>query len=249
MEPATPAVHKNHILRSLPVDYLEHLGNKLQSVDLPLGKEIYRPGEDIAHVYFPRNAVASIVAYSSDGQGTEVGIVGREGAVGLEVLMGADSSPHECIIQVPNGGHRITTANAREEFNLGGPLHDAVLKFFNRLMIQISQTMLCNRVHHVDERLARWLLMCHDRTDGDVLRLTQEFLAIILGVTRVTINGSASELQSRGFIKYSRGHITIADRAGLESSACECYNLVRTHSKADPLEINSPTANRKVSRT
>lgn len=219
---------KNHILSALPADSLERLMPHLEHVELPLGKNLYRAREPISHVYFPENAMASIVATTAEGQCTEIGVVGREGAVGLEVLMGVDSSPHECMIQIPNSGYRLATAALRTEFNLGGQVHDVLLNFIHKLMIQISQTTLCNRLHTLDERLARWLLMCYDRVGGGQLNLTQEFLAIMLGVSRVTVTLAASELQTSGQIQYARGRINITDRGGLEGSCCECYQIVRS---------------------
>jgi CRP-like cAMP-binding protein len=171
--------------------------------------------------------MASIIATTSEGQSTEIGVVGREGVVGLEVILGADSSPHESMIQIPNKAYRISTPAIREEFKLCGELQDLVLRFTSRLMVQIGQTTLCNRLHTLDERLSRWLLMCHDRVGGDQLALTQEFLAIMLGVTRVSVSIAATGLQSLGYIKYTRGHINIIDREGLEDATCECYAIVR----------------------
>lgn len=227
MDDALSFSSKNHILKALPAESIKRLHPHLERVDLPLGKSLYRPYEPIMHIYFPENSMASIVANTAGGQSTEIGVVGREGAVGLDALMGVDSSPHECMIQIANSGYRIPTAVIREEFKLCGPVHDLLLRFVNKLMAQIGQTTLCNRLHTLDERLSRWLLMCHDRVEGDQLDLTQEFLAIMLGVTRVSVTLSASSLQTIGYIKYNRGHITVVDREGLEDSACECYQVVK----------------------
>lgn len=217
----------NHLLKAMTREAIKRLWPDLESVDLPLGTQLYRPYQAIEHVYFPEGSMASIVANTKLGESTEVGVVGREGAVGLDVLMGRDSSPHESMIQIANGGYRIGTAAMRKEFRRGGHVHDAMLLFVYKLMSQISQTTLCNRLHSLSERLSRWLLLCHDRVYGDQLDLTQEFIGIMLGATRVSVTVAASELQTAGFIKYTRGHITILDRKGLEDSTCECYAAVK----------------------
>jgi CRP-like cAMP-binding protein len=219
--------NKNQILNSLPEEDFRRLWVHLEPVELPSGKYIYHPLEPITHVYFPNYAVASIVASTSSGRSAEVGIIGGEGAVGLDVLMSVDSSPNECMIQIPGDGWRITTAALREEFRRCGTVHAALLRFVHKLIIQISQTTLCNRLHTIEERLSRWLLMSHDRVEKDELRLTQEFIAIMLGVNRPSVSISAISLQKRGLIKYSRGNIQILNRPGLENLTCECYQIVK----------------------
>lgn len=218
---------KNIILNALPDEDYQRLHPHLEPVQLKLGQVLYRPEEPIAHVYFPDNAMSSVIATTADGQSAEVGVIGREGIVGVDVLMQVDSSPNEQMIQFPDGGLRIKTEAIREEFKRGGAFHDLSLKYIHALMMQISQTALCNRLHSVEQRLARWLLMCHDRAKGDELTLTQEFLSIMLGVNRPTVTNSAVLLQGGGFIKYSRGKITILDREGLEDFTCDCYEVVK----------------------
>lgn len=163
---------KNQILTALPEEDFARLSAYLEPVELPSGRYIYHPLEPITHVYFPNNAVASIVANTSGGRSTEVGIIGYEGAVGLDVLMGVDSSPNECMIQIPGDGWRMPTADIRDEFKLFGAVQTALLRFVHKLIIQISQTTLCNRLHPIEERLSRWLLMSHDRVIGDEISLT-----------------------------------------------------------------------------
>ena len=218
---------KNKILNSLPEADFRRLSVHLEPVDLPSGKYLYRALEPITHVYFPNFAVASIVASTSAGRSTEVGIVGGEGAVGLDVLMSVDSSPNECMIQIPGDGWRLPTPALRDEFKLCGNIHSSLLRFVHRLIIQISQTTLCNRLHSIEERLSRWLLMSHDRVSGDQLKLTQEFLAIMLGVNRPSVSISATALQTLGYIRYSRGNIHIINRQALEELTCECYRIVK----------------------
>jgi CRP-like cAMP-binding protein len=217
----------NTILRNLPTADFERFFPKLQKVDLPVLTYCYHSEQPIKHVYFPEYAVASVISSTSEGHNVEIGIIGNEGLVGVDVLLGVDSSPNECFIQIPNSGYRMTTQAIREEFEQGGELQKSLLRYIHALMIQISQTALCNRLHLIEQRLARWLLMCHDRTEGDVIHLTQEFLALMLGVNRPTVTVAASMLQGAGFIKYSRGKIIVLDREELEDFTCECYQIVK----------------------
>ncbi len=220
-------VTENEILNALPEEDFARISAHLQAVELPSGRFLYQSLQPITHVYFPNDAVASIVANTSAGRSTEVGIIGREGAVGLDVLMSVDASPNECMIQIPGDGWRIPTAAIRDEFKLGGAVHVSFLRFIHKLIIQISQTTLCNRLHPIEERLSRWLLMSHDRVNGDEISLTQEFIATMLGVHRPIVSISAGILQAKGYIKYSRGHIIVLDRQGLEKLTCECYQIVK----------------------
>lgn len=217
----------NYILNTLPDEEFERLLPDLEPVELKLGQVLYRPEEPIEYVYFPNNTMISVVAVTAEGQSAEIGIIGREGMIGMDVLMGSDSTLNEHIVQHPNGAFRINTAAIKQEFKRGGALHDLLLNFTRVMMIQIGQTALCNRLHTVDERLARWLLLCRDRSGTAELQLTQEFLSIMLGTNRATVTMSAIALQSAGFIKYARGHITIKDHEGLEDFTCECYQIVK----------------------
>jgi CRP-like cAMP-binding protein len=223
----SPAI-RNKVLLSIPQETLERWKPHLDLIEAPLGMRLYRSDEPIKHVYFPESSLASIVASTSNGQTCEVGIVGFEGGAGLQVVMGARSSPHESFIQIPGGIYRLPASVIRKEFKENPAAHDCILSFVNKFLIQVSQTTLCNRLHSVDERLARWLLMCDDRIVKDKIGLTQELLAVMLGVTRVSVTIAASALQASGHIKYARGNITIIDREALERLACECYQVVKT---------------------
>lgn len=218
---------KNRILNALPDEDFERLLPDFEPADMPHGKILYRPDEWIDYVYFPDTAIISIVTTTAQGQSVEAGIIGCEGVAGINVLMGADSMPNENIVQLSGGGWRLPTAAAKREFKRGGALQDLSLRFINMLIIQIGQTSLCNRLHSNEERLARWLLMCRDRLESNEIKITQEFLGIMLGANRATVTLSAIALQSSGFIKYARGSITVADRAGLEDFACDCYEAVK----------------------
>lgn len=218
---------KNLILNALPVEAYERMHPDLEQVKLVLGQIIYRVEEPIEYVYFPNNAMISVIANTFDGQCAEVGVIGYEGIVGIDVLMGSDSTTNENIIQLADGALRMKTELVRKEFKRAGALHDEVLKFIRLMMTQISQTALCNRLHTVEERLARWLLLCLDRSPTDELTLTQEFLGIMLGTNRATVTISAIILQNMGCIKYSRGHIIVTDRKHLEDFSCACYQTVK----------------------
>lgn len=223
-----PAVStKNLILQSLPKEDYERLLPDLESVELPLGQILYRAEEPIEYVYFPNNAMVSVIANTYEGQCAEVGVIGREGMTGMESLMGANYTLNENLVQHADGALRININAIKREFERGGALHDSLLNFTRLLMIQISQTALCNRLHTIEERLSRWLLLCHDRAETNKLQLTQEFLAIMLGTNRATVTISAIALQSAGFIKYSRGKITITDLEGLKNFTCQCYQIVK----------------------
>jgi len=218
---------QNRILKNLPRDVSERLSPHLERIDAHLDMKIYEPYEPIKHVYFPINSIASIVASTEAGQMAEVGVVGNEGVVGFDVALGVDTSPHKSMVQIAGPFQRMSAENFSQEFALCGTFHDRVLSYVQMLYAQISQTTLCNRLHHVEERLPRWLLMCHDRIAGDVLPLTQEFIALMLGTSRVSVTRAAIDLQNIGYIKYVRGRITILDRPGLEDGACECYKIVK----------------------
>lgn len=227
MTPAKSFSTRNYLLNALPPDAIERLRPNIEPFDAYLGRNLYRPNEPIEHVYFPDNSMASIVANTESGHTTEIGVIGCEGAVGLEVIMGSTTSPNESMIQIADGAYRICSKALIAEFEESAATRRVFLAFVNKFLIQVSQTTLCNRLHSVDERLARWLLMSDDRVESEHLKLTQEFLAIMLGVTRVSVTHSANNLQSAGFIKYSRGRITMVDRDGLENFVCECYAIVK----------------------
>jgi CRP-like cAMP-binding protein len=217
----------NRLLSNLPPDVSERLKPYLEPIDAHLDMKIYEPYEKIKSVYFPINSIASIVAATDSGHMVEVGLVGRDGVVGFDVALGVDHSPHKSMIQIAGPVLRLDAAEFVREFRRCEVFHDRVLSFIQKMYSQVSQTTLCNRLHHVEERLPRWLLMCHDRVDGDMLPLTQEFVGLMLGTSRVSVTRAAVDLQQIGYIKYVRGRIQILDRPGLESDACDCYPIVR----------------------
>jgi CRP-like cAMP-binding protein len=219
---------RNSILSALSQNELTAILPALERIDLPRGKVLHQPGEQIQYVYFPEGAMISVVAYTEEGQGAEVAVIGSEGATGLDIVLGSDSTSNEHITQMADGAFRMKTEVVRDQFHLCGHFHDLLLQFTRKLIVQISQTALCNRLHTTEKRLSRWLLMSHDRAESDVLNLTQEFISVMLGSNRTTVTMTAIELQNQGFISYSRGKITIVDRSGLEGFACPCYKIIRT---------------------
>lgn len=217
---------KNRILASLSDEVLERVSPHLEPVDLTHGKILYDMNGPVTQVYFPNNAMVSLVTDMADGKVVEVGLVGNDGMTGIPALMGEATSPERAIVQIPNGGWRAPLTLVKEEFMRAGELHRLLLAYARQLMRQVSQTAACNASHTAEERLSRWLLMCQDRIQGNHLELTQEFIAEMLGTRRATVSLAAMVLQSDGLIQYSRGHIKITDRPGLEEFTCECYRAV-----------------------
>ncbi len=222
---------KNDILNALPDEDYKRLFPNLEQVELPLGKFIYHAEEKIRHVYFPDDAMISVVANTPQGQSVEVGVIGREGAVGLSLLLGVNTSLNDAMVQIADGALRINGEALLKEFMRAGALHTLLLRSLHNYIAQISQTALCNRLHTVEERLGRWLLLCRDRSVGDNLKLTQEFMATMLGAQRASVTIAAITIQSAGYIKYSRGSIKIIDRKGLEDFVCDCYQIVASETK------------------
>jgi CRP-like cAMP-binding protein len=228
MPPATHPPPRNKILAALRADEYERVLPHLKPVSLPLGEVLYETEGRIRYVYFVSTGVVSLVTHMEEGSGVEVGLVGSEGMVGLPLALGDDVSPNQAIVQIAGGAVRMEGAALREELKGGGLLKVLLLRYVLAVLKQASQSAACNRSHHVAERLARWLLTCHDRVEGDELLLTQEFIAEMLGTRRAGVSEAAGILQGAGLLRYSRGHITVTDRKGLEEFACECYAVVRT---------------------
>nr|QEO74280.1 Transcription regulator, crp [uncultured bacterium] len=218
---------RNRILAALPREEYERMAPNLKTVSLLLGSILYIPDETIQHVYFPKTCVISILAALEDGATVEAGVTGSEGMVGVPIVLGADSTPNQALTQVAGDAWQMPAENLREEFRRGGKLHDLLLRYTHTLFTQVAQTAACNRVHRIDERLARWLLITHDRVRSDCFILTQEFLARMLGVHRPGVTEAAVALREKNLINYSRGKITVLDRPGLEDASCECYRIVK----------------------
>jgi len=218
--------YKNAILSQLPVEESEALARHLVEVDLPLNKALSEPNEPIEYVYFVNRGLISTDAMTQGGESVEVGVIGREGFSGLPALLGQPQMSHLVVVQGEGSGLRVRSSVARELFLRGGVFHKLVLNFIYLQMTQIAQSVLCNRMHTVDQRLARWLLTSADRSESEDLYLTHEFLAQMLGVQRSTVTVAAGEMQRQELIGYSRGKIQLLDRPRLERTACECYGIV-----------------------
>jgi CRP-like cAMP-binding protein len=217
----------NHILASLPPDAYRRLQPHLTLVDLPNGMPIYEAGGPVKYVYFPINALISMVNQMSNGSTVEVGIVGRGGMSGITALMGEETSTERALVQIPNSGMRTTLAVIKEEFNRGGALQNTLLRYMRVYLKQVAQTAACNATHTTEERLARWLLMCQEHVGTNDIRLTQEFISEMLATRRATVSLAASALQVEGLIEYRRGFIRILDLKALEDYSCECYKAVK----------------------
>lgn len=217
---------RNRLLAALPPDELHYLMPHLELVDLPLKYSFYEPNEPITHVYFITAGVASLLMVVENGEAVEVGTVGHEGMVGLPVFLGADSTPGMAFMQVPGTAPRLPVEVFRREVRPGTQLHTLLQRYTQAMMIQMAQGMACNRMHTIEQRAARWLLMTQDRVGNATFLLTQEFLAQMLGVRRAGVSEAASTLQAEGLIRYTRGVITILERAKLEARACVCYRVI-----------------------
>jgi CRP-like cAMP-binding protein len=219
---------KNGILASLEAEEVEELRPNLETVELERMSVIYETGTRIEHVYFPHNAIVSLICIMRDGRMAETGTVGREGFTGSEIILSADStSTSHCVAQVAGSASRLPSGALRALIETRPHARNLLMAYTRALFAQVLQSVACNATHSVEERSARWLLMTHDRAETDSFELTQEFLAEMLGVRRTSVNIVSRLFQKAGLIRYSRGVITILDRKGLESISCECYGLVR----------------------
>ena len=229
---------RNLMLAQLPDAEYETLAKFLVPVDLPLEMRLSEPNEPIEYVYFINSGLISTDALTEKGESVEVGVIGREGFAGLPALFDQPQMSHSVLMQGIGEGLRIRSSILRDQFVKGGMLQRLVHAFAYLQLVQVSQSVLCNRIHEVDARLARWLLTSADRMESESLNLTQEFLAQMLGVQRSTVTVAAGNLQRAGMIGYSRGKIHIVDRVNLARTACECYRIVSS-SYQRVLQLNS----------
>lgn len=218
---------QNRLLAALPTEEYQRLVPYLELVSLPIHKVLYEPGEPIRHVYFPHKALVSLVSNMEDGSVVEVALVGNEGMVGIPVVLGSDTTTTKAFVQVANGGVRMETERFKVELKRGDALQSLLLQYTQALLTQTSQLVACNRLHTVEERLARWLLTVSDRMQSDQFLITQEFIGQMLGTRRSGVTVAAGTLSQAGMIRYTRGKITIVERESLESTSCECYQVVK----------------------
>ncbi len=229
-QPARPLARRNHILRSLPPADWARLEQQLQPVSLALGTVVYESGGQLSYVYFPTTAIVSLLYVMADGASAEIAVVGNDGIVGIALFMGGESTPSRAVVQSAGQAYRLRAEAMKQEFVRGGELQHLLLRYTQALITQMAQTAVCNRHHSIDQQLCRWLLMSLDRLAGDELAMTQELIANMLGVRREGVTEAAGKLQAAGLIRYSRGHITVLDRAGIEQRCCECYAVVKRES-------------------
>jgi CRP-like cAMP-binding protein len=214
----------NHLLAALPPNDYQRLAPTLDVVPLKLKEFLHKPGEPIAHVYFPGGGFVSMVTVLKDGSMVEVATIGREGMLGVSAVLNGDPSPAAAMVQAETDTcYKMAVGDFRDEMERRGPLHDLMTRYAQALSGFIMQSTACNAVHSVEHRLARWLLMAHDRVGKSEFPLTQEFVAMMLGASRPTVTIVAGTLQKAGLITYHRGRLTIVDREKLEAASCECY--------------------------
>ena len=192
-----------------------------------LGEMLYEPGGQLQHAYFPTNSIVSLHHVMESGASAESAGVGKEGVVGVSLFMGGDTTPSSAVVQTAGHAYRLAGRLLKQEFNRAGLMQRLLLRYTQALMTQMSQTAACNRHHSVEQQLCRWLLLTLDRMPTNELIMTQELVASMLGVRREGVTEAAGKLQHAGCIRYRRGHISVLDRSGLETRACECYAVVR----------------------
>ena len=218
---------KNQLLSALSPEEYALLAPDLQPVVLSLSEKLYWANEPAYHVYFPETAVISMLSMMEDGSSTEVGLVGREGMLGVRVLLGVRETPHAAVVQVAGTALRMEAGALDKVLHLGSPLQTLLLRYTQALLTQIRQSAACNIQHSIHERFARWLLSMRDYARSDELHLTHELISLMMGTRRAGVSVAAAKLQEAGLINYQRGSITIVDGEGLEAAACECYRIVK----------------------
>jgi len=228
--PHTP--NQNQLLAALPAEILERISPHLELIPMPLGDVLYESSGQLQHAYFPTTAIVSLHYVMESGASAEIAGVGNEGVLGISLFMGGNTTPSLATVQTAGFGYRLKGRLMMEEFNRAGGRRSGIfqnlmLRYTQALITQISQTAVCNRHHSIEQQLCRWLLLTLDRLPSQELTITQELIASMLGVRREGITEAAGNLQRAGLISYRRGHITALDRSGLESRACECYNVVK----------------------
>lgn len=217
----------NRLLATLPVEDYQRLLPNLKPVTFALGQVIYESQGHMKQVYFPTTSHVSLLYTMIDGSTAEVGLVGNEGLVGIALFMGGDTTPNRAIVQGAGDAFSMQAKVMQDEFKRGSAFQLSLLRYTQALIIQISQTAVCNRLHSTEQRLCRWMLMTHDRTHSDELQMTHEFISNMLGIQREAVSLAAHRLQDKRVISYKRGRIKILDRNELEKYACECYQMVK----------------------
>jgi len=229
--PQTPQiapVSQNRLLAALPREELERLTPHFQHLPLVFKEHLFEAGEQVEFIYFPLSGVISMIASTENGSSVEVGIVGREGMTGVSVVLGDDISGLRGVVQVGGSALKLSAVALRAELRREAELRSALLRYSRFALAQATQSAVCNRLHSLEQRCARWLLGMRDRAGTDTFSMTHEFLAYMLGVRRPGVTVAAQALQQAGLVRYARGRLTILDGAGLEASACECYRVLKS---------------------
>ncbi len=219
--------NQNHLLAALPATAFERVAAHLELVTIPLGEMLYEPGGQLQHAYFPTTSIVSLHYVMESGSSSESAGVGNEGVVGIALFMGGDTTPNSAVVQTAGHAYRLEGRLLKQEFARAGLVQRLLLRYTQALITQVSQTAACNRLHSVEQRLCRWLLLTLDRVPARELVMTQELVAGMLGVRRESITEAAGKLQHAGLIRYRRGHIAVLERSGLETRACECYAVIK----------------------
>ncbi len=219
---------QNWLFKSLPPAEWERLLPFIQPFDMPLGLVLSESGDKMNYVYFPTTAIVSLLYGLENGSSAEIAVVGNEGCVGVSIFMGGQSTLSSSVVQSAGKSYRIKAQAILEEFGKAGPMMHLFLRYTQALITQMSQTAVCNRHHTLDQQFCRWLLLSLDRLTSNDLVMTQELISNMLGVRREGVTEAALKVQKAGLISYSRGHIKILDRKGLEHRTCECYQVVKT---------------------
>lgn len=243
-EPDSPL--ENHLLAALPAAEYERLRPALTRVELRLGQVLFESGGRLEYLYFPGAGLVSLLQTMADGTNGEVAVMGKDGCVGIQILLGGGTMPSRAIVEIAGHAWRIRPESILKEFHRGGALQRLLLRYVQAMMTQISQTVVCNRHHSVEQQLCRWLLLSLDRIDSGEIRMTQRLLSDMLGVRRTGITQAAKHLQAAGLIHYDRGCITVLDRAKLEAHGCECYGVVSREAKRllPPVKTPPPASRR-----
>ena len=223
----SPSPQQNHILEALPAAERERLFPHLTLIALPLGSVLYEAGDSQRYIYFPVDSIVSLLYVLKDGASAEIAVVGNEGAIGVALFMGGETTTNRAIVQSAGCAYRLTRRRLKQEFQRHGEMLHVLLRYTQALITQMAQTAVCNRHHSVDQQLCRWLLLSLDRLASNKLTMTQELIANMLGVRREGVTDAAGKLQKLGVIQYSRGKITVLNRSRLEALCCECYDVVK----------------------
>jgi CRP-like cAMP-binding protein len=223
-----PDPRKNYLLASLSAEDFENIRPRLEPLSFDLGAVLHESGDRMEYVYFPTTAIVSLLYIMENGATAEIGVVGNDGILGIELFMGGETTTNRAIIQSAGHAFRMRAKDMKTEFTLGGAFQKLLLRYTQALIAQISQTAVCNRLHSVDQQLCRWLLLSHDRLDSDKLVMTHDLISNMLGVRREGVTLAAQKLAAKKLIKNVRGSITVLDRQGLEEAVCECYEVVNT---------------------